>query len=290
MPSRAAIASHNEEMTVLSLGEILWDIFPDGREELGGASFNLAFHASRLGHEATFISAVGDDRRGHRARQKATKLGVDPLYIQTNPAVGTGVVTVSLDQARQPSFVLQRPAAYDRVTLSDRQLESLAATDPAWICFGTLSFTTAANLATLRRLIETFPRARRLYDVNLRVDNWSEALVRELLPLAHVVKLNESEMAELAPIIAGTRALTCVTLAGRGCIIDGVDVPGYRVKVADAVGAGDAFSAGLMHGLSQGWPVLEAADFANRVGAIVASRPGATPFWALAEAAALTNR
>ena len=81
-------------MTVLSLGEILWDVFPD-REELGGAPFNLAFHASRLGHEALFISAVGDDRRGIRALQAATKLGIDTSFIQTNAEAPTGVVTVS---------------------------------------------------------------------------------------------------------------------------------------------------------------------------------------------------
>ncbi len=276
-------------MKLVSLGEILWDVFPD-HEALGGAGFNLAFHASRLGNDVSFISAVGDDPRGARALQKATKLGLDTAFIQTNPEAPTGVVTVSLDAARQPSFVLERPAAYDRVTLTDRQLETLAGLDPDWICFGTLSFVTAVNLATLRRLIEACPRARRLYDVNLRVGSWSEALVRELLPLAHVVKLNESEMEALGPVMASTRATLCVTCAERGCIIDGAPVPGYPVQVADAVGAGDSFSAALAHGLSQGMPPVEAADFANRVGAIVTSRRGSTPFWTPDEAAALTKR
>jgi len=275
-------------MTILSLGEILWDVFPD-REELGGAPFNLAFHASRLGHEPVFISAVGDDARGHRALNTATKLGIDTSFIQTNPEAGTGVVTVSLDQARQPSFVLQRPAAYDHVPLTDRQIEKLAATNPEWICFGTLFFMPASNLATLRRLLEACPRARRFYDVNLRPGNWNDALVRELLPLADVVKLNEAEIETLEPMMAAARGLVCVTRAERGCTVNGTGVPGYRVKVADAVGAGDAFSAGLLHGLSAGWPAEQAADFANRVGAIVASRPGANHFWTVEELDALTR-
>ena len=273
-------------MTIVSLGEILWDVFPD-REELGGAPFNLAFHASRLGHDVLFISAVGDDSRGVRALRKATKLGIDTAFIQTNLEAGTGAVTVSLDAARQPSFVLERPAAYDRVTLSERQLETVAASNPEWICFGTLFFTTAVNLSTLRRVLAACPRAKRFYDVNLRPGNWSEALVHELLPLADVVKVNEAEMAALGPALPAT---VCVTRAEQGCLINGVNVPGYRVQVADAVGAGDAFSAGLIHGVSLGWPAVQAADFANRVGAIVASRPGATPFWTPEEAAALTNR
>ncbi len=277
-------------MTIVSLGEILWDVFPDQREELGGAPFNLAVHITRLGHEALFVSAVGDDVRGSRAQQKTTKLGIDTSYIQTNLNAGTGVVTVTLDQARQPSFVLERPAAYDHVILSNRQLDTLAAANPAWICFGTLFFTSAVNLATLRRLLEACPRANCFYDVNLRPANWSEALVRELLPLADIVKLNESEMETLAPLLPATQATICTTLAGEGCIIDGMRVPGYRVQVADAVGAGDAFSAGLLHGLSEGWPPAQAADFANRVGAMVASRPGATPYWTPEELAALPSR
>jgi fructokinase len=232
-------------MTILSLGEILWDVFPD-REELGGAPFNLAFHASRLEHEPVFISAVGDDARGHRALSAATKLGIDTSFIQTNPEAGTGVVTVSLDQAR--AALRSRCSgrqAYDHVPLTDRQIEKLAATNPEWICFGTLFFMPTSNLATLRRLLEACPRARRFYDVNLRQGNWNDALVRELLPLADVVKLNEAEVETLEPMMAAARGLVCVTRAERGCTVNGTGVPGYRVKVADAVGAGDAFSGRL---------------------------------------------
>jgi fructokinase len=272
-------------MTVLSLGEILWDVFPD-REDLGGAAFNLAFHAGQLGHEVLFVSAVGEDWRGSRALQRATKLGISTEFIQTNPTAPTGVVTVTLDAARQPSFVLERPAAYDRVRLSDRQIAALAAADPAWICFGTLFFVPPANLATLRLLLEACPRARRFYDVNLRPGNWSKALVEELMPLADVVKMNESERETVGPSHA---PVECVTRADQGCVINGVPVPGFRVKVADAVGAGDAFSAALMHGISAGWPPVEAAEFANRVGAAVARRPGATPFWTRGELKALNR-
>ncbi len=278
-----------ERMTILSLGEFLWDVFPDGREELGGAPFNLAFHASRLGHEPAFISAVGDDARGVRARQKAAKLGIDTACIQTNPNAPTGVVTVTLDQTRQPSFVLQRPAAYDHVALTARQLHAHSAANPTWICFGTLFFTSKVNLATLRRLLDACQNARCFYDLNLRLGNWNDALVRQLIPLADVVKLNEAEMDAVAPALSGSRATVCVTRADRGCVIDGETIPGYRVQVADAVGAGDAFSAGLLHGISEGWPLPQAADFANRVGAIVATRPGGTPFWTPDELNMLTR-
>jgi len=59
------------------------------------------------------------------------------------------------------------------------------------------------------------------------------------------------------------------------------------VRVADTVGAGDAFAAAFLHGLWQGWNPSQVADFANRVGALVASRTGAIPMWTLDEVCAL---
>jgi fructokinase len=66
-----------------------------------------------------------------------------------------------------------------------------------------------------------------------------------------------------------------------------IEASGYRVQAQDTVGAGDAFAAAFIHGLSLQWPALEIADFANRVAALVASRPGGTPAWTLEEARAL---
>jgi fructokinase len=68
-----------------------------------------------------------------------------------------------------------------------------------------------------------------------------------------------------------------------------VEARGYKVQVADTVGAGDAFAAAFVHGLQLGWPASEIADFANRVGALVSSRAGGTPAWTVQEADALTR-
>ena len=66
-----------------------------------------------------------------------------------------------------------------------------------------------------------------------------------------------------------------------------IEADGYQVDVADTVGAGDAFAAAFLHGLGSGWHAPQIADFANRVGALVASRRGALPGWSVAEAMAL---
>jgi fructokinase len=70
---------------------------------------------------------------------------------------------------------------------------------------------------------------------------------------------------------------------------DYVETGGYTVQARDTVGAGDAFAAAFIHGLSSQWPAAEIADFANRVAALVASRPGGTPQWTLEEARALSK-
>jgi len=61
------------------------------------------------------------------------------------------------------------------------------------------------------------------------------------------------------------------------------------VKVADTVGAGDAFAAAFLQGLSQGWSAHRIGDFANRVGAVVASRPGGVPMWSMEDCYNLTG-
>ena len=114
---------------------------------------------------------------------------------------------------------------------------------------------------------------------------------------ADVVKLNRDEVSTLAELLAFGSAeprrfagevlgryrvrLVCVTRGAEGCLAvapdEIVDVPGRRVEVADAVGAGDAFTAALVCGLLRGWPLQRTVPFANEVGALVAGRPGAMP-------------
>jgi len=279
-------------MHILGVGEILWDLIGDN-EYLGGAVLNFCVQSARLGHRVTLVSAVGDDARGCRALERARAFGLSTQFIRTVPDRETGIVTVTVDGAGQPSYVIHRPAAYDFATF-DGQLPA-----PDWIAFGTLHSMHPQARQLLRDVIARYPGARRFYDVNLRRDSYTTELVHDLLQRAQVVKLNDSEM----EVIAGAAVTTekfchdyaprfgwqavCVTRGSEGCALlagpEYVESPGYRVEVADTVGAGDAFAAALVHGLQAGWPLREVGDFANRLGALVASRPGGTPEWRLEE-------
>ena len=121
--------------------------------------------------------------------------------------------------------------------------------------------------------------------MNLRRGCYTPELVRELLSLAAAVKVNDDE-AELFPDL-GQASSVAITRGERGCEVrigsDHAECPGYPVKVVDTVGAGDAFAAAFLHGLAAGWSAAQTGDFANRLGALVASRPGATPEWSLRE-------
>lgn len=296
-------------MRILSIGELLWDVIGD-QEYLGGAPLNFSVSSQRLGSDVAFVSAIGADQRGALAIQSIQALGLSPRFIQTVPGCDTGAAVVTTDESGSATFQIKRPAAFDFVRMEDSALSNFADMRPDWIYFGTLAQTDPRNEAILHRLVARIPEAGRFYDINLREGHWNLDLVQRLSRLASIIKLNESEAEALFRLtnslerfsleefcrywsgIYGTRII-CITLGERGCAIwfNGTfrTFAGFRVKVVDTVGAGDAFSAAFLHGLQFGWPMERTASFANALGAIVASRAGATPIWTTEECLQLTQ-
>src|SRR5690606_23934603 len=136
----------------------------------------------------------------------------------------------------------------------------------------------------------------RVYDVNLRQHWYKLPTIEASLMLSTIVKLNQDEVAILAPLLGlpadplpSARGLlqkyaveiVCITRSENGCLAVSADevaeLPGIAITVADAVGAGDAFTAALIGAQLEAWPLHGTADFANRVGALVASHSGAMP-------------
>jgi fructokinase len=285
-------------MRLVCIGEILWDIFPDA-EHLGGAPFNCAVHVRRLGEEVIFLSAVGDDARGREAQRRAAAFGLPLAYIPAVPGQPTGEVRVHFDEAGQPQYEIVRPAAFDAFHIDDALAESLRAFAPDWVAFNTLFAFRPNGRAALERVLEIADNARRFYDVNLRPASYDAALLSALLYEADVVKCNEDETRELSALLdiphtslaAFSSALAAafqleavsITRGAGGCAIwhncQWTETLSQPVEVADTVGAGDAFSAAFLHAYSRNWPDADTGAFANRLGALVASRHGATPDW-----------
>lgn len=283
---------------VIAIGEILWDVFDDSTR-LGGAPLNFAVNVSRMGYRVSLISALGDDTPGISARQTVESFGLDSALVSTVVSYPTGTAQIELDPDGHTTFRIQRPAAYDAVDLSDDDLVCLANRTPQWLYFGTLFSSTDRGMKTLRRLIDTLPDATRFYDLNLRPETYSPDLVRELLDLANVVKLNESEMeaageftglpttsteafCRAGAAVYGWKAV-CVTMGQRGCAVlsdrSYAESPGYDVEVVDTVGAGDGCAAAFLYGITERWQPGDIGVLANRIGAMIVSSPGAIPDW-----------
>jgi fructokinase len=284
---------------ILGIGELLWDLLPDG-PRLGGAPFNASANLARLGHEVRFVSVVGDDELGRQAVARAAGLGVETAWIGRTEAAPTGTVEVTLDASGGPRFRIASPAAYETIDVGRQTLDAIVAWSPAAIVFGTLAQRSPTVLATTKAIIGRSAAAHRLYDVNLRDGCWDDALVLELLGSASIVKVNADEAAVLGRLIGATadparlgsalaarfgiRGL-CLTRGADGAALwlDGriAEVRGTPIHVVDSIGAGDAFAAALLDGLLRGRDPGDALARADRLGTLVASRSGALPDWSI---------
>jgi fructokinase len=287
-------------MVACSVGEVLWDIFPNG-ELFGGAALNFCANLRRLGEQAVLISAVGEEEHGRMALERMRKLGLTTTGVSVVSGFPTGTATVTTGDDGEPLYRIPRPAAFDRVSVPSELLQHLKTIGVDWLYYGTLLQMAPETEHLTTKLLQQLHPARGFYDINLRTGHWNLPLVQRLSHLASVMKLNEAEAAVLFekthPV--GDRfvleefceewALTygidvmCVTLGPGGCLIydrgGAHRIAGYRVKVRDTVGSGDAFAAAFLHGYQAGWDIDKTARFSNAVGALVASMEGATPVW-----------
>jgi fructokinase len=296
-------------MHAVGIGELLWDLLPGG-PRLGGAPLNVLINLRRLGHRVTYITGVGRDELGEAALRHLVSLGVDTAFVTVSEDYPTGTARVELDTDGVPTFTIARPAAYDAVHLSPAELTRIAEDRPRALVYGTLAQQMDRVRTSLRDLSSMVSGEIRLYDVNLRQDVWDAGLVRELAQMASVIKLNQQEaevIGAMFDVESTDMELLCRGLAAR-LGLDGVAVtagadgasvllgevfahaPAPRVEVHDTVGSGDAFSAAFIDGIASGARVAGIVRRATALGALVASRPGATPAWTLDELAALEQQ
>ncbi len=281
-------------MEIVGLGEILWDLLPAGRQP-GGAPFNFTFHCHQLGHASAIVSRVGADDLGRDLRAAVRRLGLSDAHIQEDADHPTGTVRVALDACGQPTFTITEDVAYDHLAWEEGLRELCAQTRA--ICFGTLAQRHPTARATIRQAIQAARDAVVVYDVNLRQHFHSREVIEESLAASRWVKLNEEELQHLRRLLglsgetaAATLAelqarykleLAALTRGEHGCLVRAggaeIDLLGVPITVVDTVGAGDAFTAGLLVGVLEGKSVADAAAFANRLAARVAAAAGGTP-------------
>jgi fructokinase len=289
---------------IFAFGEILWDCLPSGRHA-GGAPFNVTAHLAQLGVPASLISAVGRDVLGDEILQVAHAKNVDTRFVaRARIGLPTGTVVANVDAAGNATYDLVQPVAWDEITVTPAAQAAVA--QAGALVFGSLSSRSPYNREQLDHLL-ALPGFLKFFDVNLRPPFVDPARVVGLAARADVIKLNEDELRTLASWLqagdgrplpadgpaavadacgvlarATGNARICVTLGAAGAAFwerhaPFVQVPAPPAVVVDTVGAGDAFMAGLVAGLTHGVAPAAVLAAACRLGAYVASHAGATP-------------
>jgi fructokinase len=280
---------------VVGLGEVLWDLLPRGAC-LGGAPANFAYITTLMGDQGIIASRVGEDSRGIEALRRMEELGLDIDHVQTDRQHPTGTVNVELDSQGQARFEFEHSVAWDFLQWT-AEWHHLAEQVDA-ICFGSLAQRSEKSRETIRQFVAAAsPDTLKVFDVNLRQSYYSLDVLAQSMRLADIVKVNHEELPKIMALnqlphideCSSARKLAeifelkmvCVTRGDRGSLLlRGHDVsehPGFKVRVADTVGSGDAFTAGLVHEYLHGASLNLMNEVANLVGAWVASEIGAMP-------------
>lgn len=280
---------------IVGLGELLWDLFPEG-PQLGGAPTNFAYYAAQLGNQGIVASRVGRDALGEDAVARLASSGVTTDYLQWDNVAPTGTVGITVDAHGQPTYTIAEGVAWNALAWTP-EWRHLAHTADA-VCFGSIAQWWHPARETIRAFLRaTRPDALRLFDVNLRQTFYTPEILTESLRIANVVKLNHEELPRVAVLLgfpadddeetcrrlqtAHDLQLVCITRGAHGSLLVTPDArivhPGVPIQVADTVGAGDAFTAMLAHGYLRGVSLTSISDAANRLGSWVATQTGATP-------------
>ena len=279
--------------TIIGIGEILWDVFPE-RKVLGGAPANFAYHASQFGLEGYAVSAIGKDLLGKEILDNLADKKLDFL-IETID-YPTGTVQVTLNDKGVPQYEICENVAWDNTPFTQRTKDLALKCDA--VCFGSLAQRSKVSRATIYRFLELVPKsAYTIFDINLRQHFYSREIIHESLLRCNVLKINDDEMLEVARLFGFGKMSeqeVCLNLLKtynldivvetKGAIgsyvfagdeISYFDTP--EVHVADTVGAGDSFTGAFVAALLHGETIRNAHQLAVEVSAFVCMWHGAMP-------------
>lgn len=278
---------------VVGLGEVLWDMLPEGRK-IGGAPVNFAYHAGQFGIDTMAVSAIGNDKLGEDTIAEMNGKHLNHIF----PSVPypTGSVQVKLDEKGVPAYDIKENVAWDNIPFTN-EIESVARSCRA-VCFGSLAQRNAVSRSTIRKFIESTPSGCiRIFDINLRQNFYTSNVIRDSLEHCNILKINDEEIMLVSRMFNYDSSnienvcrtimedfslemviLTCGTKGSYIFTKGGVSfMPTPKVNVADTVGAGDSFTGSFCAAILRGLPVAEAHKKAVEVSAYVCTQNGAMP-------------
>ncbi len=302
-----------DSFAFVGIGEVLYDVFEDGTETLGGAPLNFTVHVHQLASQVgvgygTVVSCINSDPRGYKILDSLDRLGISTRYIGKDSGHPTGSVSVFIKNG-EPGYQIEAGAAWDY--MRDRPALKYLAGQCNGLCFGSLAQRSPVSRETIRKFLQNAPQAIRLYDANLRRNTltgeagYTPEIIDYSCRAATIIKANQSELTTILDLLGidspADRTLTgirrgmeqllghfpaqaiVITRGAEGTVVlkrDGefnLSAPVAAAGPPHPVGAGDACSAGLLFGIALGWDLQSTMQLANRMGADVAAHPSATP-------------
>ncbi len=280
---------------IVGLGEILWDVLPDGKK-VGGAPGNFAYHASQFGYNGAVVSAVGNDKLGDELLENISDKGIGEFIQRVE--YPTGTVQVKLDNNGIPMYEIREGVAWDNIHFS-ADIEQLAKQTQAAV-FGSLAQRGAVTRETIYSFLDAMPEGEnqyKIFDINLRQGFYTKASVEESLKRCNILKINDEELVAIGRLFGTSSTdlqdncwkliekygfkiliLTCGVNGSYVFTKDSVSfVATPKVEVADTVGAGDSFTATFVASILGGKSIRDAHLHAVRVSAYVCTQHGAMP-------------
>lgn len=279
--------------TIVGIGEILWDVFPDGKV-LGGAPANFAYHVAQFGFDGYAVSAIGNDELGDEIIENlSTK---ELKYLIERIPFPTGTVNVAVDDNGIPHYEICQNVAWDNIPFTEK-MEALAKRTKT-VCFGSLAQRNDASRLTINKFLDILPpEALIIFDINLRQHFYSKELIIHSLSRCNILKINDDEVVlvaklfgweentemEICQMLLADYSLSMVVLTKgtQGSYVITADFTSFlltpEVKVADTVGAGDSFTGSFVAALLSGKSIAEAHKLAVDVSAFVCTQHGAMP-------------
>ncbi len=275
---------------IIGVGEILWDILPNGRQ-VGGAPINFVYHASKLGADCYAITAIGNDSLGDEIMKKVDDIGIN--HIIERVPYSTGTVNVNLQEGI-PNYTINEGVAWDYIPLTIEMKELAKRADA--ICFGTLAQRSEISRITIQSLLALVPdTAYRIFDINLRQHYYSKEIITASLKYCNVLKMNDEELKLIIAILgieADNNIDACdyliktfnlkFLILTAGADYSAIFTPKTnsfiktpKVNVIDTIGAGDAFTGSFISSILKGKMITEAHDDAVKKSAHVCTQAGA---------------
>ena len=278
---------------VVGLGEVLWDVLPDGKK-LGGAPANFAYHAGQFGLNAIAVSALGEDKLAEETIEQLEGKGLN--YTMPRVPYPTGTVQVELDDEGIPTYDIKENVAWDNIPFTD-EVKAVAENTLA-VCWGSLAQRNVVSRETIYKFLDNTPSdCLKIFDINLRQNFYTKEVLCESMKRCNILKINDEELIQIGRmfgypgldienkcwLILGKYNLDMLVLT---CGVNGsyVFTPGEvsfietpKVEVADTVGAGDSFTGAFVASILKGKSVKEAHELAVKVSAFVCTQNGAMP-------------